>query len=243
MHDGDDVLLTDPHFGDRALLPGRIGAPGIPVSAIPPDAFAVISHNHYDHLDADTVAELPESIHWYVPLGMAEWFRDRGRPKVTELDWWESARHGRFELTCLPSQHWSRRIEQGLNEALWCAWLVDSGAYRYFFAGDTGYFHGFREYGRIYPEIDVAMLPIGGYAPRWFMKWQHMDPEEAYQAFLDLEAQTMVGMHWGTFDLTDEPPDLPPEVLRQVVRDRGTDPERVLVLDVGERWHLPESRP
>jgi N-acyl-phosphatidylethanolamine-hydrolysing phospholipase D len=240
VHDGADVFLTDPHFGSRALVPGRLLAPGIPVSAVPPDAFAVISHNHYDHLDAWTVEELPESVAWFVPLGLAEWFRERGRENVVELDWWQSVRHGRFEITCLPSQHWSRRVEHGDNQTLWCSWLVDSGDYRYFFAGDTGYFPGFAEYGRTFAPIDVAMLPIGGYEPRWFMRYQHMDPADAYQAFLDLGARYMLPMHWGTFDLTDEPADLPPHVLAKVVAERGADAARVRTLAIGERWKLPE---
>jgi N-acyl-phosphatidylethanolamine-hydrolysing phospholipase D len=237
IHDGPDVVLTDPHWGPRALIPSRAVPPGVPLEAVPDDAIAVISHNHYDHLDAWTVDHLPASVRWFVPEGMADWFRARGRLRVVELDWWETAHEGRWQITCLPSQHWSRRFEQGANRALWCAWLLDSGDARYFFAGDTGYFHGFREYGERY-DIDVALLPIGAYEPRWFMKYQHMDPAEAYQAFLDLRARYMGAMHWGTFDLTDEPLDLAPRVLRDVVRERGGD-ERVRVFAIGERWHLP----
>ncbi len=240
VHDEKDVFLTDPHWGDRALLVGRHVPPGIPIESVPSHAFAVLSHNHYDHLDAGTLERLPESVAWYVPLGMGPWFRERGVGEVTELDWWESAERGRWKITCLPSQHWSQRVEQGANTALWCAWLIDSGSRRYFFAGDTGYFHGFREYGRRFGPIDVAMLPIGAYAPRWFMRYQHMNPEESYQAFLDLDARWMLPMHWGTFDLTDEPLDLPPEVLREVVKARVGSDERVRILAVGERWHLPE---
>lgn len=242
VQDREDVFLTDPHFGDRALLPERVVPPGVPIRSIPPDAFAVLSHNHYDHLDAGTVEALPASVSWFVPLGMADWFRARGRPRVVELDWWETAEHGRWRVTCLPSQHWTRRIEQGTNRALWCSWLVDSGEYRYYFAGDTGYFPGFAEFRRRFGPIDVAMLPIGAYAPRWFMRWQHMDPAEAWQAFLDLGARFMLPMHWGTFDLTDEPVDLPPRVLAQVVDERGGDPAPVRTLAVGERWKVP-ARP
>jgi N-acyl-phosphatidylethanolamine-hydrolysing phospholipase D len=237
IHDGGDVVLTDPHWGPRALVPRRLVEPGVPLEAVPPDALAVVSHNHYDHLDAWTVERLPASVHWFVPKGLADWFREKGRERVTELDWWESARDGRWRITCLPSQHWSRRFEQGTNHSLWCAWLLDSGDTRYFFAGDTGYFHGFREYGLRY-EIDVAMLPIGAYEPRWFMKYQHMDPAEAYQAFLDLGARYFAAMHWGTFDLTDEPADLAPRVLRDVLAQRGGD-ERVRIFAVGESWHVP----
>jgi N-acyl-phosphatidylethanolamine-hydrolysing phospholipase D len=240
VHDRGDVFLTDPHFSKRALIPARAVPPGLPIESIPPDAFAIVSHNHYDHLDEATVTGLPASVGWYVPKGLAGWFRDRGREDVTELDWWESARRGRFTITCLPSQHWSRRIGQGENETLWCAWLVDSGDYRYFFAGDTGYFEGFGEYGRRFAPIDVAMLPIGAYAPRWFMAYQHMDPAEAYQAFLDLGAGTMLPMHWGTFDLTDEPLDWPPAELTRVVAARSRTDERVRVMAIGERWKVPE---
>jgi N-acyl-phosphatidylethanolamine-hydrolysing phospholipase D len=243
VHDRDDVFLTDPHFTKRALLPARVVPPGIPMESVPADAFAVISHNHYDHLDEGTVKGLPATVGWYVPLGLGDWFRDRGREDVTELDWWQSARRGRFTITCLPSQHWSRRLGQGAGETLWCSWLVDSGDYRYYFAGDTGYFHGFREFGRRFDSIDVAMLPIGAYEPRWFMADQHMDPAQAYQAFIDLGARTMLPMHWGTFDLTDEPLDLPPRELADAVAERGGDPEQVRVMAVGERWKVPDRRP
>jgi N-acyl-phosphatidylethanolamine-hydrolysing phospholipase D len=239
IHDGADVILTDPHFGERALLPSRIVPPGIPLGAVPSDAFAVISHAHYDHLDAFTVDALPETVQWFVPLGLGEWFRDRGRANVTELDWWQSAVRGRFTITCLPSQHWSRRLGIGTNQSLWCAWLIDSGERRYFFAGDTGYFEGFAEYGRRFGPIDVALLPIGAYEPRWFMHWQHMDPGEAVQAYLDLGARVMLGMHWGTFDLTDEPADLPPLELAERVAERHLDPERVRALAIGETWRVP----
>jgi L-ascorbate metabolism protein UlaG (beta-lactamase superfamily) len=220
---------------------GREQAPGVPIEAVPDHAFAVLSHNHYDHLDAWTVENLPGGVAWYVPLGMAEWFRERDVADVVELDWWQSVRRGRWEITCLPSQHWSRRIEQGTNEALWCAWLLDSGDHRYFFAGDTGWFHGFAEYGRLFPGIDVAMLPIGAYAPRWFMRPVHMNPAEAWQAFGELGARYMLPMHWGTFDLTDEPVDEAPRELRRAIDARGGDPSRVRWLAVGETWKVPAS--
>ena len=217
IHDGDDVVLTDPHFGKRALIPARKFPPGIPIEAIPPDAFAVVSHNHYDHLDAYTVDTLPATVGWFVPLGLADWFHERDRHDVVELGWWQSATRGRWTITCLPSQHWSRRIDQWTNTTLWCSWLLDSGSYRYYFAGDTGYFHGFGEFGRRWSDIDVALLPIGAYEPRWFMQYQHMDPAEAYQAFQDLGARYMLPMHWGTFDLTDEPVDEAARLFRQVI--------------------------
>jgi N-acyl-phosphatidylethanolamine-hydrolysing phospholipase D len=238
IHDRDDVVLTDPHFGKRALVPTRKVPPGIPIGAVPSDAFAVISHNHYDHLDAWSVETLPETVEWYVPLGLGEFFRARGRP-VVELDWWQSAKRGRWTLTCLPSQHWSRRFGQARNETLWCSWLLDSGDHRYFFAGDTGYFPGFAEFGRRFAPIDVAMLPIGAYEPRWFMGYQHLDPAQALRAFQDLGARTMLPMHWGTFDLTHEPVDRPAAEFREVLAAAGADPERAPLLAIGESFHVP----
>ncbi|HSS78142.1 MAG TPA: MBL fold metallo-hydrolase [Thermoanaerobaculia bacterium] len=238
IQDGGDVVLTDPHWGARALLPKRLSPPGIPLDSIPEGAFAVLSHNHYDHMDSWTVRRLPAAMPWFVPLGLAKWFRDRGRQNVVELDWWQSARHGRWTLTCLPAQHWSNRFRMARNSTLWCSWLLDSGERRYYFAGDSGYYHGFAEIGRRFAPLDVAFLPIGAYEPRWFMRYQHADPAEGYQAFLDLGARAMIPMHWGCFNLTDEPADLAPKVLARVVEESGADRERVHILAVGERWRL-----
>jgi len=239
IHDGPDVVLTDPNFARRMLVFRRHTPPGIPIEAVPDHAMGIISHNHNDHLDAGSVDALPASMHWFVPSGLAEWFRKRGRPNVVELGWWQSARHGRWTITCLPAQHWSRRLGMGTNRTLWCSWMIESDEKRYFFAGDTGYFHGFREYGRKYAPIDVAILPIGAYEPRWFMHPQHVSPAEAYQAFQDLGARYMVPMHWGTFDLAHEPLDRPPAELREAIDAAGGDHERVRILAIGEGWHVP----
>jgi len=124
LQDGPDVALLDPVWGPRALVPRRLTPPGIPLAAVPGHAFALLSHNHYDHLDAWTVERLA-GIPWFVPLGLGRWFRGRGAGPVVELDWWQSARHGRFTLTCLPAQHWSNRLDAGRNSTLWCSWLLE----------------------------------------------------------------------------------------------------------------------
>jgi N-acyl-phosphatidylethanolamine-hydrolysing phospholipase D len=240
VEDGDRVVLTDPHFGPRALLPRRKVPPGLPVEAVPPDAVALLSHNHYDHLDRWTLERLPPSVEWLVPLGQGDWMRRAGARRVRELDWWQSVEVGDWTFTALPAQHWSNRVFQQRNSALWCSWLLDCGPRSYYFAGDSGYFHGYREIGRRFPRLDVALLPIGSYEPRWFMGYQHMDPAQAYRAFRDLGARHMVGMHWGTFDLTDEPVDLAPKELAEVVAEAtgGAGDPRVRVMAVGERWPL-----
>jgi N-acyl-phosphatidylethanolamine-hydrolysing phospholipase D len=234
------VALTDPHWGRRALLPRRHLPPGVPLAAIPEDAVAVLSHNHYDHLDRWTVRRLPPSTRWLVPLGLGAWLRRHGARRVVELDWWQTAEAGPWTLTCLPAQHWSNRAFQRRNGSLWCSWLLAANGRTTYFGGDSGAFAGFAEIGRRFPGIDLALLPIGAYEPRWFMRYQHVDPAEAYDAFLALGAAAMIGMHWGCFDLTDEPIDLAPRVLAEVVAARGGD-ARVRTLAVGERWAFPAA--
>jgi N-acyl-phosphatidylethanolamine-hydrolysing phospholipase D len=241
VKDGADTFLTDPHFGDRALWPKRLHPPGVAIEKVPPDSFALLSHNHYDHMDTWTMENLPNTITWFVPMGLAPWLREAGRNRVVELDWWQSARHGRWKVTCLPVQHWSNRFGMGRDSTLWCAWLVESDSRKFFFAGDSGYFHGFAEFGRRFGPIDVAMLPIGAYAPRWFMRYSHLDPAQAYRAFGELRARWMIPMHWGTFDLTNEPVDQPPKDLKRVLQSSGGDPEAVRILAIGEKWHMPDE--
>ena len=240
IHDGPDLVLTDPHLSERAMLVPRKSPPGVPVSAIPQHAIGLISHNHDDHLDEETVLALPASMRWFVPTGLGQWFRERGRGNVTELGWWESVQEGSLTLSCVPAQHWSRRIGQSTNTTLWCGWVLQSPNATYFYSGDTGYFGGFREIGRRFGPIDVALLPIGAYEPRWFMAYQHMNPAEAYQAFLDLGSRFMIPIHWGTFDLSYEPLDRPTQDLASAIELAGGDPAPVRILAIGETWRVPE---
>jgi L-ascorbate metabolism protein UlaG (beta-lactamase superfamily) len=232
---GPDVVVTDPHWGPRALVVPRLAPPGIDLGVLPEEPVAVVSHDHYDHLDAWTVRRMPRGTAWFVPLGLQGWFR-RVAPwaRVRELDWWQSARHGDLRLTFLPAQHWGNRLCHGRNAALWGAWRIESQRHAAFFGGDSGYFSGYREIGRQFPLTDVALLPIGAYEPRQFVRYQHMDPREAYRAFLDLGARHLVPMHWGTFDLTEEPPSLAPKILADEVARLGGDPTEVRALSLGE---------
>jgi L-ascorbate metabolism protein UlaG (beta-lactamase superfamily) len=240
LHEGERVLLLDPHFGRRALLPARFTPPGIPLAAVPADAIALLTHNHYDHLDAWTLARLPKTIEWRVPRGLGAKVRSFGFERVRELGWWEEDDLGGWRVTLLPAQHWSNRMSQPVNSTLWGGWLIDTGRTRIYHAGDSGHFHGFAEFGRRLAPLDAAVLPIGAYLPRWFMRDAHMDPEEALAAFRATRARRMVPMHWGAFDLADEAVDEPPRVLAELLaRPEHADlAPRVLVPAVGEtlRW-------
>jgi N-acyl-phosphatidylethanolamine-hydrolysing phospholipase D len=234
IQDGTDVVLTDPHWGARCKTRTRRASPGLPLEAIPDHACAVLSHSHYDHLDRRTVRRLSPETRWFVPLGLAGWLRRRGQRHVVELDWWQRVQCGKWTFTCLPAQHWSIRLGHRRNATLWASWLIESPTQRVYFAGDTGYFHGFREFGRRFGPIDVALLPIGTYEPRWHLAYQHMEPRESWQAFVELRAGTLIPMHWGTFQMAWDPTHEAPKALFRAIEERGGDPQRVRVLDIGE---------
>lgn len=235
---GGQVVITDPMFSRRALLPARLAPPAFGPEAIPAGAVVLISHNHYDHLDADSVAALGDRCVFLCPLGLGEPLRDMGARQVREMDWWQQAVINGATFTCLPTQHWSRRLGQGYNESLWCAWMMERQEGTVFYGADSGWYKGFAVIGQQWPEIDVALLPVGAYEPRWFMHYSHMNIAEALRAFADLGARLMVPTQWGVFDLGDEPASHPAQELRQELARRPELADRVRIMPVGGRLML-----
>lgn len=224
-------LLVDPVLRDAInVVIHRNVPPGVPIEKLPPIAASLVSHNHYDHLDLPTLQQVGAPI--VTGLGHAPIFKGTGLHS-TELDWWHSTPVGPVTVHYVPSQHWSRRGLNDANEMLWGGFVIEGSSARIYHSGDTAYFSGFKEIGRRFPGIDAALLPIGAYDPAWFMSRQHMNPEEAVQAFEDLGALAFFAMHWGTFKLTDEPLDEPPARLDAEWQRRGWPRDRVHVLPVG----------
>ena len=227
-------VLTDPIFSSRLAVIARNVPPGVAFEALPQIDVVTVSHNHRDHMDAPTLRRLGPSPTYVVPLGLAGWFRGHGMPNVVELDWWQSAEVAGVKITLVPAQHWSRRGLNDVDETLWGGFVYEGSGLRAYHSGDTAYFSGFRSIGERLGPIDAAMLPIGAYEPRWFMKPQHMNPDDALQAFLDLGAKRFFAMHWGTFKLTDEPINEPPQILRRLWSERALDGERLCIPSIGE---------
>ena len=234
-------LLTDPHWSDRASPfsfagPKRVTPPGLRFEDLPPIHLVLISHDHYDHLDVATVLRLAE-VHrplFLVPLGLKAWLADLGITTVEELDWWESRSINGLTLTCLPAQHFSSRTFWDRNRRLWSGWAVGGRQKRFFFAGDTGYYDVFKEIGSRLGPFDLAAIPIGAYMPAEIMKSGHTTPEEALQLFEDVRGRRFLGIHWGTFDLAEEPIEEPPRRVEAEAVRRGIDPGRLFLLKHGE---------
>jgi L-ascorbate metabolism protein UlaG (beta-lactamase superfamily) len=240
------AILTDPMFSRRVGgLFGRFAPPGVALKDLPPIDVVVISHNHRDHLDEASVLALGKAVLYVVPLGLAPWFRARGLLRVVELDWWQSipvttAAGRTATVTLVPAQHWSWRGPLDERKSLWGGYVLDFADSRIYFAGDTGYPAAFQEIGRRFPGIDYALLPIGAYGPRWFMKPQHMAPEEAARAFVELGARALVPMHYATFRLADEPMDEPPRLLRKALARERISEDRLRELAIGQTcWGKP----
>ena len=233
-----EYWLTDPIFSDRAFLPKRLTPPAIQAADLKKltgRINVIISHNHYDHLDEASLEALPEGTRFFVPLGLKALAESMHSGEVREMDWWETIDLGDGrKLTCLPAQHWSRRIGQDTNASLWASFMLETPRTSIYYAGDSGYFIGYREIGRKFPGIDYALMPITAYHPRWFMHYNHMNVAEALEAFRELGAKYFIPTQWGTFHLGDDPPGYAALDLEEKIKAEKLDPGRFIVLNLGQ---------
>jgi L-ascorbate metabolism protein UlaG (beta-lactamase superfamily) len=245
-------VLVDPQFAPRASPlavagPRRVVPLPIDPRELPRVDVVLTSHNHYDHLDTATVRQLarqPGGPPLYLaPLGLAAWFRAKGIASVDELDWWDTREFGGLAFTLVPVQHWSRRGLADFNRTLWGGWSIEGAGLKVLHTGDLGYSKDARDIGERLGPFDLAFIPIGAYAPRWFMKVMHVDVPEAVRVRSDLRAARALGMHWGTFEhLTDEPLDEPPRLLGRERDAAGLAVRDFDVMKIGETRRIERAR-
>jgi L-ascorbate metabolism protein UlaG (beta-lactamase superfamily) len=241
-------VLTDPVFSERIGPLGRFGigamrhkAPGLTLEQLPRIDVVLVSHNHYDHLDVPslerlTVRDAPTIL---TGLGNASLLERSHITGAVELDLWESRKHGNVTCTLTPVQHWSSRSATDRFRSLWGGFYVQSGTTRIYFAGDTGYGPHFEATVERLGAPDIALLPIGAYEPRWFMRAQHMDPDEAVLAHRALAARTSIATHFGCFDLASDGMSAPPEALKRAMAKHRVPEGEFLLLEHGASWVGP----
>jgi len=243
---GGKTILTDPFFKKHAAPfdfgPQRYVAPGLAREQLPPIDIIIVSHNHYDHLDADFIAGLPnkDSVTVYVPLKLGSFFTERGYGNVHEMDWYASKTVGDIQITALPCVHYSSRGIGDKNKTLWCAWAVTHTSGNYFFLGDSAYSPViFKNIGEKFEGFDLAFVTIGTYGNRKYGVNNHTNPEEAVTIGREIKAETLMGIHWGTIDLSEEDPWEPPERFKAAARKSGYPLEDIWLFKIGETRRLP----
>jgi len=235
------TILTDPFLTEYAtgippFGPKRATPPALNIGELPQIDILVVSHNHYDHLDAETVEALPKKdrIHVIVPLGLGAFFTERGYPLVTELDWYDTTEVGGIVVTATPSIHHSGRNLFDRNATLWAGYAFKTNRKQVFFCSDSAYGPVYAEIARMIGPVDYALLPIGVYEPRRRMKSHHMNPADTLMVAQDLHANTVVAMHWGTIRLSDEPFEEPPRRFREIADENGYTEGTAWILKIGE---------
>ncbi|CAM3497293.1 MBL fold metallo-hydrolase [Marinicrinis lubricantis] len=226
-------IVTDPVWANRMGFERRLAPPGIPLKDLPPVDVVLISHSHYDHLDYPTLRKLNGNPRYLVPEGLKRSFRKKGFEPTEEYGWWDSTAVGGVEFYFVPAQHWTKRTLTDTNRSWWGGWIIRHHGECIYFAGDSGYFRGFKEIGSRF-DIDIALIPIGAYEPEWFMKMQHVSPEEAVQAYIDTGARMFIPMHYGAFRLADDTPKEALDRLKAAWKQENLEPKELKILEHGE---------
>lgn len=246
---GGKYFLIDPTFSGRASPfsfagPKRKVKSPVQIADLPGLDVLMLSHNHFDHLDSQTIRHIKRhypQVSIIVPLGLKTWFRQRGFNHVFEYDWHDKHTEHGVNIYPTPARHWSVRSGFDRNQSLWCGFILEYGDWRFYFTGDSGYSDELAKVRQRYGEISMAGLPIGAYAPKWFMHQQHMDPDDAVKLFRQLGEPLTIAMHWGVFELADEPIDEPPAHLRQSLTAQGVTSGRFMLVKQGARMPITQT--
>lgn len=236
-------ILTDPIWSERCSPvkfagPIRYTNPGVSLDDLPKIDIVLLSHNHYDHMDLDTLTQLEKRFKplFLSGLNNKKLLKSAGLSNVHEMDWWDDIQEKSLKITFTPTQHFSGRKIIDLDESLWGSYVVTGEKKKFYFSGDTGYFEGFSEISEKFPEIDLAILPIGAYEPKWFMSPMHVDPHHSVKAFIDLKAKQMMPMHYQTFVLTDEALDAPLRQTYKEFENQNLSLDKLIGLKIGESY-------
>ncbi len=231
-------ILLDPIFGKPPFVNTYVDAPS-PLGKIKKADYLLVSHDHRDNADEETIRQIARKFPNAAVLagfGMEDLLSDwKGASnKLQTAGWYQqfSLRSEKLKIFFLPTRHWSRRALFDTNRRLWGAFVIQSSGKTIYFGGDSGYGAHYKEAAELFPAIDYFIVSIGAYSPRWFMKPNHNSPEDAFQAFTDSKAQTFIPMHYGTFDLSDEPPGEPLRLLKEAAEKAGAI-DKIKVLTIG----------
>ena len=245
IHLNGCTILTDPVFGAATWLFKRICRPGAEVGQLPPVDYVLLSHNHRDHMDADSIFALIRQnpqVTFLVPLETKKWFLQHGIKRVHEYVWWDAFEIPGLRCTFLPAYHWSGRFLTDRNRTLWGSWMIEGQGKTIYFAGDTAYWKHFSCIAHYFPHIDVALLPVGPCTPYSYMRTSHLNATWAVQAFCDLRARNFVAMHWGTFYFGTDDIYTPLPLLKQAWRAKKLTEERLIILNPGHAVNLVTGR-
>ncbi len=240
-------ILTDPIWSARCspipwLGPKRVHAPGIMMKELPPIDYVLISHDHYDHLDLRTVNQLHEQFkpNFYSGLDVSKYLYAKNKTiNAVDMQWWQSLPlKNDVSITFTPAQHWSRRNLVEFNQTLWGGFALTTPKHTIYFSGDSGFGPHFKQIAEKFPNITLAILPIGAYEPRWFMEHAHINPEEAVQVHKILKAKHSLGIHFNTFKLSDEGYNRPLIDLKIAMNRNGINPQEFLTLLPGKSWQI-----
>ncbi|MFB5172349.1 MBL fold metallo-hydrolase [Erwinia amylovora] len=238
--------LIDPALSVRASPlnfygPSRKTPPALTIDDLPALDVVLISHNHYDHLDRRTIKKIllrfPD-VTFVVPLGLKKWFRRIGARQVVQLDWWQQTQTGGFTFHAVPARHWSMRTPWDRNRSLWCGWVIKAGLLNLWFSGDSGYSDNLLDIAHRLGPFNLAALPVGAYAPEWFMRSHHMTPDQAVSLHQAIGQPVTMPIHWGVFELADESLDEPPEALERAMQAAGLDGSRFQAWKIGGKKSL-----
>ena len=239
-----ELFLVDPIFADKIFSTKRESKVGLELDMLnellkDKKLNILITHNHYDHFDIESLKKLKANGVIYAPKGISNLLKSFDSFEIKELNWWDEVKIGDLKLKFLPAQHYSHRIDQFKNKSLWGSFLIETSkeGESIFIGGDSGYFIGYKEYGRKF-KIKYAVVPVGGYETRWFAEYEHLNVEESLEVMKDLKTEYIIPVHWGTYHLGVEPVDYTGYKYSLLFKENKNLENKVKLVNFGEIFYI-----